>query len=56
MWIIFQRTVGKLLRAGCNWRGKTSMRFMNNQNYLIEQAHLVWCDSGFDVMSVQRAS
>ena len=35
--------------------GKTSMRFMNVQNYPIGLAHLVWRDAGYDIMSVQRA-
>ena len=30
--------------------GKTSMRFMNAQNYPIGLAHLVWRDAGFDII------
>ena len=29
------------------------MRSMNTQNYPIGPAHLVWCDAGFDITSVQ---
>ena len=32
--------------------GKTSMRFMNTQNYAIGLVHLVWRVAGFDIMSV----
>ena len=34
---------------------KTSLKCMNTQKYSIGQVKLVWCDLGFDIMSVQKA-